>query len=171
VSSLSNVKALSLGNDYSPEYIPYLNSYWRRLLDWSHYQSQKVESALALASARLNEMHWDWSFLHRWKPLAMAVAGLFTNRYKYAKIAEESARSCLVGLSRSVVTAEPKVFVKPLSDTGIVRYEGLYQSVQVPDGPGPSWEGGLRHTDESLKSLKSRPRPRYLESGADTKLF
>ncbi len=164
---LRHVRTLFLGNNYSPENTLSVDSFGRCSLDWSPYQNQQADSALALPSPRLGKMQVDWSFLHRWKPLVMAVVNLFTNRYKYAKIAEEAAHSCLLGLSRSVVTAEPKLFLKPLSDTAIVSYAQVSQSAEVPGGPEPIWEVGLRRTVESLESLNFRPRPRYLVSAGD----
>jgi hypothetical protein len=119
VSLLPQVTTHFLGNDYSPESTSFLNSCCRCLLDWSHYRKQQAETALALASLRLNEMQTGWSFRHLWNPIVTTVGNLFTRPDSNAQIAEESARSCLAGLSRLVVTAEPKVAPKPDTDGAI----------------------------------------------------
>ena len=141
---LHQVKNLFLGCTHSFEYTSYLNSYCRCLADWSHYQSRHAESALALSSLRLNPtparqsmvQHAisrltamgnsfgcspDWSAPRLWKRCLRAVEGLFNPPNEYAQLAEESAQSCLAGLSRFAVTGESGLGLKPHTDRAMLR--------------------------------------------------
>lgn len=112
------------GNIARPGSASYLNSYCRCLLDWSHYRKQQAERTLAAASLRFDKMQRGWSFRHLWNPFATMVGNLFTRPNNYAEVAEESARSCLAGLSRIGEPAAPKLAPIPETDE---------PSVSVPD--------------------------------------
>ena len=162
MSSLSNVEALSLGNTYRPEHAWDFDSCCRCLFEWSHNQSQQAKRALARASARLDEIQRGWSFLHLWNLSVVVCRNIFDRQQiRYAKIAEESARLCLVGLSRPVVTAPPTAAPKPLAGIARADYQQATQPVQVPDGPRFILRSRLRHTEGFLESLNSRPSRRY----------
>jgi hypothetical protein len=143
VSLLHQISTLFLGNNHSPEYTSYLNSCYRCLLEWTHYQTQQAQSTLATASLRFDKMRRgrrslhlrnslvstvgnlftrsrDWSFRHLRTPLVTAVGSLFRH-LNNAEIAEESAQFCLAGLSRFAATDAPNVALKPHTDRAIFR--------------------------------------------------
>jgi hypothetical protein len=134
--------------NYSPENTSYANSYFRCLLDWSHYRSQHTVGALALDSQCFDGTpKWrsllerctsltihggdlfnrvrNWSFLHRWMSVVPTVRNFFHQPDHYAEIAEESAQSCLAGLSRISVTSDRKGTPQPLAETDIFKILGL----------------------------------------------
>ena len=143
MSLLHQISTLFLGNNHSPEYTSYLNSCYRCLLEWTHYQTQQAQSTLATASLRFDKMRRgrrslhlrnslvstvgnlftrsrDWSFRHLRTPLVTAVGSLFRH-LNNAEIAEESAQFCLAGLSRFAATDAPNVALKPHTDRAIFR--------------------------------------------------
>jgi hypothetical protein len=125
------------GNSYDPEYAAYLDSYRSCLLDYSHHPSPQAESALTLASLRLDEMQKGWRFPLLGNPLMIAIGNLFNRQNSHARIAEAAARSCVIGLSRPVVAAPPVVALEPYTDRAGVNLEPIDQSVPVPAGTGP----------------------------------
>lgn len=143
-TAMSVLVHIGTGINCSPENTSYANSYFRCLLDWSHYRSQHTVSTLALDSqcfagmpksrsllercASLTIQGGDffsrvrnWNFLHRCMSLVPTVRNFFHQPDHYAEIAEESAQSCLAGLSRASVTADPIAAFKPLTDAEILK--------------------------------------------------
>jgi hypothetical protein len=148
MSVLHQVSALFPGNNYGGEYTSYLNSCYRCLLDWTHYQTQQAQSALATASLRFDKLRRgrsslhlrsalvctvgslftrsrDWSFRHLRTPLVTAVGSLLSRLNINAEIAEESAQFCLAGLSRFAATDAPKVEPEPNTDKAIFKAPDL----------------------------------------------
>ena len=148
MSLLHQVSALFPGNNYRGEYTSYLNSCYRCLLDWTHYQTQRGKSALATASLRFDKMRRgrsslhlrnalvrtvgnlftrsrDWSFRHLRTPLVTAVGSLFSGHNTNEEIAEESAQLCLAGLSRFAATDAPNVEPEPNPDKAIFKAPDL----------------------------------------------
>ncbi len=123
MSLFRSIRTHWLKNVHSAEYTSRLNLYYRCLLNWSHYQSPRRESALALASIRLDEMEKGWGFLSPRNSLANSVGDFFTRQIGKALTRDITQRSCLAGLSRSVVTAPPKVTLKAHTAEPMVRYE------------------------------------------------
>jgi len=138
------LRYVAAGNNSSPGYASYANSYFRCLLDWSHYRNQHTAKAHALDSGGIEESSRGrslfqrchslanigkglfnrfehWSSLRQWKILVPAVRNMFTRPNLSAEIAEQSAQTCLAGLSRISVTADPKAALKPLADTDIFK--------------------------------------------------
>jgi hypothetical protein len=130
VTLLYQVSALFPGSNYGGEYTSYLNSCYRCLLDWTHYQTQQAQRGLATASLQFDKMRRgrsslhlrnslvstvgnlltrsrDWSFRHLRTPHVTPVGSLFSRPNPNEVIAEESAQSCLAGLSRLAATDEP----------------------------------------------------------------
>ncbi len=112
MSLFHSIRTHWLRNVHSAEYTSRLNTYYRCLLNWSHYQSPQRERALALASIRLEEMEKGWSFLHPWDSLANTVENLFSRPKAKAQAPVAPERSCLAGLARAVVAAPPQVALK-----------------------------------------------------------
>jgi hypothetical protein len=131
------------GINYGPEDASYANSFCRCLLDWAHYRSQQTVSALALDGHRFGHRPKGRSLIERchslvihggdlfnslrdssfarWKALVPAVLNVLHRTDHYAEIAEESAQSCLAGLSRASVTADPIAAFKPFTDAEIFK--------------------------------------------------
>ena len=148
MASLNQVSALFPGNNCCGEYTSYLNSCYRCLLDWTHYQTQRGQSALATASLRFENMRQgrsadhrssslvstlgnlltrsrDWSFHHLRTPLVSAIGNLFSRHNPNEEIAEESAQFCLAGLARLAATDAPNVEPEPNSAGAIFKAPDL----------------------------------------------
>ena len=160
MSVLHQVSALFPGSNYGGQYTSYLNSCYRCLLDWTHYQTQRAQSALATASLRFDKMRRersslhlrnslvsavgnlltrsrDWSFRRLRTPLITAVGSFFNRPNSNEQIAEESAQLCLAGLSRFAATDAPNVAPMPDTDKAIFKAPDLEpQPLLLPAGNG-----------------------------------
>jgi hypothetical protein len=144
VPMLNEVNKLFVRSNYNFEHTSYLNSYCRCLPNWSHYQCQQVESVLVLGSPHTNSERGGRNilrqgkshltaignflvasrhsgFLPLWKRCVGAVGSFFSGPDEYSQLAEESAQSCLEGLSRFAVTGEARLELKPPTERPIVR--------------------------------------------------
>jgi hypothetical protein len=125
MSILGSIRSLSLKNSYRQEYSARLNSYYTCLLNWTNNKTEQRETELALASIRLDEIQKGWSIPYFWMSLMTTAGNFLTRPREQARTANVTDRSCVAGLSRSVVTAPPRVAPKVDLDRTIARQERI----------------------------------------------
>lgn len=148
---LNQVNKLFARSKYSFEHTSYLNSYCRSLSHWSHYQARQSESAVALGSmpfssaprapqpakSRLTAIGNFPARSHRrsalrlWNRCVSAIGSFFSRAEKISQFAEDSAQSCLVGLSRFAVTGESRLELTSHEDRSIVRLININRPLLV----------------------------------------
>lgn len=154
---LNQVKNLYVRSNHSFEDTSYLNSYCRCLADWAHYQGQQDGTGRAAGSRNSNSASKSQSVFQKgksqvagigkffvrsrdfggrkvWNRCVSAVEGLFSRPADYSQLAEESAQSCLEGLSRFAVSGESGLKLKPHSDRAMVRLLDLNRPLLLSAG-------------------------------------